>query len=273
MSSGSAATTLNLEQSILAFVSLAKNAKGKGAADVIREALNHPQTFVFAELLETPNIKELDASTDAHCKQMYELLKIFAFGTYSDYLARKAELPELNEKQTYKLRKLSVVSLSAHLRVLPYAVLLEQLAMDNLRELEDLLIDCMYQGIIRGKLDQRYKCIEIFEAIGRDLRPGQLQQMQTVLQNWLQESDKILAALEQTSQTALAAFEASKKHQEEFDEKVENIKKNIKTSMELSELDRASGMGQAMGGPMGMSGPPDFDMDYGYDEYKRGYGF
>ena len=56
--------------------------------------------------------------------------------------------------------------------------------MENVRELEDLLIDCMYQGIIRGKLDQKLKCIEIFEAVGRDLRPEQLDSMRSVIQNW-----------------------------------------------------------------------------------------
>lgn len=42
---------------LLKFILLAKSAKGKGAVAVIQQALQSPQTFVFGELLEVPNIK------------------------------------------------------------------------------------------------------------------------------------------------------------------------------------------------------------------------
>ena len=65
------------------FVVLAKSSKGKGCVMVIKEVLKHPQIFVFGELLEQPNVKELESSEH---KPWLDLLRIFAYGTWSDYL-------------------------------------------------------------------------------------------------------------------------------------------------------------------------------------------
>ena len=41
------------------FVLLAKTAKGAAAADLVTRALEAPGVFVFGELLDSPNIKEV----------------------------------------------------------------------------------------------------------------------------------------------------------------------------------------------------------------------
>ena len=47
---------------------------------------------------------------------------------------------------------------------------MQQLGIANIRELEDLLItDCFHQGIISGRLDQRQKCVEVVDSVGRDV--------------------------------------------------------------------------------------------------------
>jgi COP9 signalosome complex subunit 7 len=48
-------------------------------------------------------------------------------------------------------------------------VLLQQLDIPNVRELEDLIIECIYQGVVKGKLDQKQKQLEIDFAIGRGI--------------------------------------------------------------------------------------------------------
>lgn len=53
-----------------------------------------------------------------------------------------------------------------------------------MRELEDLIIDAFYQDVIKGKLDQRKKQLEVEYAMGRDLRPGQIDEMLGVLSSW-----------------------------------------------------------------------------------------
>ena len=56
--------------------------------------------------------------------------------------------------------------------------------MNNIRELEDIIIEAIYQKIILGKLDQKTRALEVEFAIGRDIRPGQIDEMILVLQNW-----------------------------------------------------------------------------------------
>jgi hypothetical protein len=70
------------------------------------------------------------------------------------------------------------------LQVIPYTILLQHLDILNVRELEDLVIECIYQGLIRGQLDQKHKQLEVDFAIGRDIRPGEIEEMMTVLANW-----------------------------------------------------------------------------------------
>ena len=41
------------------FVLLAKGAKGAAAVELVKQALEAPGVYVFGELLDTPNIKEV----------------------------------------------------------------------------------------------------------------------------------------------------------------------------------------------------------------------
>ena len=53
-------------------------------------------------------------------------------------------------------------------QVLPYDTLMAQLDLSSVRALEDLLInDCIYAGIVKGKLDQRQHCFEVRKAAQR----------------------------------------------------------------------------------------------------------
>ena len=61
---------------------------------------------------------------------------------------------------------------------------MQYLDIPNVRELEDLIIEAIYQDVIKGKLDQKRKQLEIEYTMGRDLRPGQIDQMLEVLGAW-----------------------------------------------------------------------------------------
>jgi COP9 signalosome complex subunit 7 len=68
------------------FVALSKSANSpRAAADLITQATSAPNTYVFAELLQTPNIQNLDSPSAASHRGYYTLLEIFAWGTYADY--------------------------------------------------------------------------------------------------------------------------------------------------------------------------------------------
>lgn len=70
--------------------------------------------YVFGELLELANVQELAEGTNAAYLQ---LLNLFAYGTYPDYIANKESLPELSTAQQNKLKHLTIVSLASRMKV------------------------------------------------------------------------------------------------------------------------------------------------------------
>lgn len=67
------------------YVLLSKSANSPRAAiDLITRATSAPNTFVFAELLETPNIQAL-RTADPEQASHVDLLEFFAWGTWADY--------------------------------------------------------------------------------------------------------------------------------------------------------------------------------------------
>jgi COP9 signalosome complex subunit 7 len=68
------------------FIALAKTANSPiAASDLITRATSHPQTYVFAELLETRNIQALRNAEDPKHRAYLTLLEIFCWGTWADY--------------------------------------------------------------------------------------------------------------------------------------------------------------------------------------------
>ncbi|CAF2117177.1 unnamed protein product [Brassica napus] len=107
------------------------------------------------------------------------------FGSTQRCPGNASRIPQLSPDQILKLKQLTVLTLAESNKVLPYDTLMAELDVTNVRELEDFLInDCMYAGIVRGKLDQLKKMLRGSIAAGRDLRPGQLGNMLHTLSNW-----------------------------------------------------------------------------------------
>jgi COP9 signalosome complex subunit 7 len=66
------------------FLALSKSATSpRAASDLIVQATSAPNTYVFAELLQTPNIQNL-RSVEEYSSYL-ALLEIFAWGTWEDY--------------------------------------------------------------------------------------------------------------------------------------------------------------------------------------------
>jgi len=148
---------------------------------------------------------------DEEAQQHFELLKIFAFGTYSDYKAKESKLPKLSKQQLTKLKQLTIVTMAAENRVISYKSLLEKLDVATVRDLEDLIIDCIYNSILIGRLDQQKAQLQVDYAIGRDLRPGQIDELLKTLNLWGVQSEGLLKALEEKITWAKQQLENAKK--------------------------------------------------------------
>lgn len=206
--------------------------EGAPLAGLVVEATSHPSLFAFSEILSVPNLSKLEGT---QYSSHLDLLRLFAYGTCSDYKSNASHLPTLSADQVRKLKQLTVLTLAEANKVLPYDQLMQELDVSNVRELEDFLInDCMYAGIVRGKLDQLRRCFEVQFAAGRDLRPEQLNNMIQTLANWLGTSDDLLHTIQDKIKWADGMSEANKKHRKEIEEKMEDAKKSFKKLHTLS---------------------------------------
>lgn len=210
-----------LEQYIL----LAKSTKGAAAVELIKQVLEVPGIYVFGELLEMPNIQELETTPNA---PYLRLLNIFAYGTFANYLENKATLPSLTPAMIAKLRHLTIVSLAMKLKCIPYSTLLLELDLKNLRELEDLIIEVIYADVVRGKLDQKNNQLEVDYTIGRDIKPDDLNTVTSVLQEWCDTCETVLSNIQSQISRANSTKDNHIKLKQQIENEVTNIKKTLK---------------------------------------------
>ncbi|XP_008429597.1 COP9 signalosome complex subunit 7a [Poecilia reticulata] len=200
---------------------------GSALAQAVSSLLETPGLYVFSDILELPNVRELENGPHA---PVYQLLNLFAYGTYCDYKERAASLPELTPAQRNKLRHLSIISLASNLKCLPYSLLLQQLELKNVRELEDLLIEAVYCDIIQGKLDQRNQQVEVDCSVGRDLGPNELPNIINTLQEWCTGCEAVLCGIEEQVSRANQYRENQLKVKVQVETEVSNLQKTLKAS-------------------------------------------
>lgn len=231
--SSSASTTTTAMDSagkLEPFLLMAKMAKGPAAAKLVHDATAANGVFVFAELLEMPNIQEVRPSSsprsplmwssqlaaDVQHAPFFALLQLFSYRTYTDYLGRPSSsprpathtvrtdnrdsLPPLDDAQITKLKYLTIVSLASEHRVCR----LSSMSSESLTTYRpqilpySLLLDKLQMPNIRELEDL------IIDAIYLDVLRGKLDQKEQQLEieytmgRDLEPGrlDKVLAALE-----------------------------------------------------------------------------
>ncbi|TPX44048.1 hypothetical protein SeMB42_g03184 [Synchytrium endobioticum] len=218
-----ASTSHRVEQ----FLLLAKGTKGGACVKLIGDVLGAYGVYVFGEFLDMQNVRELAANSEF--EPYHRLLCIFAYGTYQDYKENASSLPPLSPTQLQKLKHLSLVTLSEQTRSLKYEQLQQYLDIDSIRELEDLIIDAIYNGVIKGKLDQKKSSLEVEYAMGRDLRPaGQSAAILSLLSNWIATSETLLKALDEKVLEINVSNAAYKADKEEWEKNLEKMKADLK---------------------------------------------
>ncbi|KAI4137432.1 MAG: hypothetical protein L6R39_007295, partial [Caloplaca ligustica] len=178
------------------FILLSKSATSpRSAADLVTQATSAPNTYVFAELLQTPNISALKTAPAEH-SAFYTLLEIFAWGTWADYTSTP-NLPQLSDAQAHKLRQLTLLSLSTLPTSLTYSHLITALSLSTTRALEDLVISTIYAGLITAKLSPQSQRLDVSSVSPlRDLRPGSIPRLTSTLRAWEARCVSVLGELE-----------------------------------------------------------------------------
>jgi COP9 signalosome complex subunit 7 len=70
-------------------------------------------------------------------------------------------------------------------QLLPYDELQQRLSIESTRSLERLLVSgCIYGGLIKGRLDQRERCLLVEEVAARDVAVEAVPRVVAALEGW-----------------------------------------------------------------------------------------
>ena len=84
---------------------------------------------------------------------------------------------------------LTVADTASKKQLVPYSELMGQLGINDLRQIEDKIIACIYNGLLKGKLDQKNQSLHVSSTAGRDIKDTEIDAMIAKLEAW----DKQLA--------------------------------------------------------------------------------
>ena len=84
---------------------------------------------------------------------------------------------------------LTIADTASKKQLVLYAELMSQLGINDLRQLEDKIISCIYSGLLKGKLDQKNQSLHVQSTAGRDIKDTEIDAMIAKLEAW----DKQLA--------------------------------------------------------------------------------
>lgn len=182
------------------FLALTKSATSpRAAADLISRATSAPNTYIFTELLQTPQIQAL--ASNPELAPYLTLLQIFSYGTYETYKST-AGLPELNDAQRLKLRQLSLLTLANQNNghgtepALSYSSLQRALDLPTRQSLEELVISSIYADLIKGQLKPKASLVQINSVAPlRDVAPTAIGGLLSSLQAWADRCDTTLSSL------------------------------------------------------------------------------
>eukprot|EP00811_Abedinium_folium_P036747 NODE_9427_length_1425_cov_4.754237.p1 GENE.NODE_9427_length_1425_cov_4.754237~~NODE_9427_length_1425_cov_4.754237.p1 ORF type:complete len:278 (-),score=112.98 NODE_9427_length_1425_cov_4.754237:442-1275(-) len=238
---GAPATTSSaspLEQ----FVLLAQGAQGRACEALVRQALDHSGVFVFGELLDCPNVQALRA-VGTEGKQLVDLLEIFAYGTYPEYRARCAagELPELPKAQRRKLQLLTVASLATREKRVAFSDLEKALEINTPRELEDLIIESVYQNLIVGRMDQESRCLVVESVFCRDCRDEDLDYIIRTLESFQGSARQMLGSLDSMVAHSRESYESEEAARKALEKVVEPMRERLSERLKDGGDPRAAG--------------------------------
>ncbi|KAK6496739.1 hypothetical protein TWF481_001727 [Arthrobotrys musiformis] len=215
-------------QALEEFILLGKSAPGAAAVANIQKCISSPNCFVFAELLELPNVQALQNDPE-HAKWL-AALKLFAYGSYMDYKHQRTtspdSLPDLSPTQLTKLKQLSLISIaSTEPHKLTYPSLQSLLDIPNTRLLEDLIISATYASLLDAKLDTANQRVEVSSTAGRDVAPGDITNMIAALESWSSSCSSVLTEIEAQIASIQASAVAQRKEQLAYERAVEEKRK------------------------------------------------
>ena len=113
----------------------------------------------------------------------------------------------------------------------------------NNRDLEDLLIDCIYSGLLQGHLNQKKQCVEVASSYGRDVFPADIDAFVKKLDQWKQKTEHVIKTLDDQIENTLKYHKDASARQGIVKSKVIRKAKQIhKERMEKQDAEMAKAL-------------------------------
>lgn len=176
MSTSSAPTVSTQEtlQPLLEAIESSKNANIMTIRSLVLKVLSEPKLFAGYDQVKAALASVLtDPKNGPEGEKLAQTLHLFSYGTYSDYVkdSGTAFVP-LTDAQVFKLRQLTVLSTiqafafspqrnRSNGNVIPYQEFQQALGVTTNREVEQVLISCIYAGAVGAKLCQQTQTMRV----------------------------------------------------------------------------------------------------------------
>lgn len=161
---------------------------GDDAVAIFRAALEDEELYVYGELAGNATLREYLPATEAR------KLELFARGELSRSIIDEYAL---SVKEERKLRMMALMSVVEGKSQVGYDTLVEKLLLDNDKDLELIVRDAISLGLIRARMDQHERVVEISACAGRDVDLNNLPSMLTVLNAWLDRTQVLVKSLDE----------------------------------------------------------------------------
>lgn len=178
------------------FASSAKSLSGESLVSLIQEVLSSDHIFSFGELLLVPSVQELHGS---QYESAIKSLELFAYGTLKDYTGRRDSFIQLTDSQIGRLKLLTLVSLASQEKMLTYTTLHDELDTTSNRELEDIVIEAVYHGLVAAKIDQKNQILRIVESKTRDIAPTDVDSVIADIFAWKMKCADLISTVQESS--------------------------------------------------------------------------
>lgn len=112
-----------------------------------------------------------------------------------------------------------------------YADLLKRLDLCSTRELEDLIIDAIYSGLIKAKLNTRDQSVHIESTVGRDLDPEKsLDTILASLDSWNAQCASVLHDIQTEIEATREAKGARLREQKQHKAAIEQVQRQTQST-------------------------------------------
>jgi len=171
------------------YLILLNSTQGAATEETIKAALVHPTIYKFGEFLDHDAVKKLVASSQAK-----KVLELFVYGSFQEFKENRNNYV-LNAQELKKLKQLSLVKIASTNKVISYDFLKETLEI-SAEDLEPLILDCMWAGLLRGRLDQVDEVLITDYTLGQDVgQQEDFSAMKNKLQNWITHLTELCGSL------------------------------------------------------------------------------